>query len=37
MVSYRAGFSECEHKRASNSQHVRNALFNESFPPCQAL
>jgi hypothetical protein len=37
MVSYRIGFSECEHKRASNGQHVRKRLFNESFPACQAL
>jgi hypothetical protein len=37
MISYRVGFSECEHRRASNGQHTRKALFNESFPACQAL
>src|SRR5665213_4327183 len=37
MVSYRIGFSECVHRRASNRQHVRSALFNESLPTCQAL
>src|SRR5260370_38979207 len=37
MISYRIGFSECEHRRASNGQHVRNEVFNESFPACQAL
>jgi hypothetical protein len=31
MVSYRLVFSECEHKRASNGQHVRKRFFNESF------
>ena len=37
MISYRIGFSECAHKRASNGQHVRNGVFSESFPACQAL
>jgi hypothetical protein len=37
MISYRVGFSECAHRRASNGQHVRKRLFNESFPLCQAL
>jgi hypothetical protein len=31
------GFSECVHRRASNRQHVRKALFNESLAACQAL
>jgi hypothetical protein len=35
MVSYRIGFSECVHRRASNRQHVRSGLFNESSPTCQ--
>jgi hypothetical protein len=26
---------KCEHRRASNGQHARKGLFNESFPPCQ--
>src|SRR5260370_8694525 len=37
MISYRIGFSECEHRRASNGQHARNGLFNESFPACQGV
>src|ERR1039457_5880782 len=37
MISYRIGFSECEHRRASNGQHARKGLFNESFPACQGL
>jgi hypothetical protein len=37
MISYRVEFSECAHRRASNGQHVRKRLFNESFPLCQAL
>jgi hypothetical protein len=37
MISYRIGFSECEHGRASNGQHARNRLFNESFPACQVF
>ena len=37
MISYRIGFSECEHRRASNGQHARKRLFNEFFPACQAL
>jgi hypothetical protein len=36
MISYCVGFSECAHRRASNGQHVRKRLFNESFPVCQA-
>ena len=36
-VSCRIGLSECEHRPASNSQHVRNGLCNETFPACQAL
>jgi hypothetical protein len=36
-ISYRIGFWESEHGRASNSQHARTGLFNESFPACQAL
>jgi hypothetical protein len=35
MVSYRIGFSECEHGRASYRQHARKRLFNESHPACQ--
>jgi len=35
MISYRIGFSECEHERASNGQHARKRLFTESFPACQ--
>src|ERR1044072_7910956 len=35
MISYRIGFSECEHRRASNGQHARTRLFTESFPACQ--
>jgi hypothetical protein len=26
MISYRIGFSECEHGRASNGQHARKAI-----------
>ncbi len=37
MISYRIGFSECEHGRASNGQHARNGFFNESFQACQGL
>jgi hypothetical protein len=37
MISYRIGFSECEHGRASNSQHARKRLSNESFRACQGL
>jgi len=37
MISYRIGFSECEHRRASDSQHVWKRSFNESFPTCQEL
>src|SRR5260370_13135765 len=37
MISYRIWFLECEHKRASNGQHARKRLFNDSFAPCQAL
>jgi hypothetical protein len=37
MISYRIGFLECEHRRASNGQHARKGLFNDSFPPCQVL
>src|ERR1700704_992788 len=37
MISYRIGFSECEHRRASNGQHARKRLFNDSFPACQGL
>jgi len=37
MISYRVGFSECEHRRASNGQHARKRLFNDSFPACQGL
>ena len=35
MISYRIGFSECEHERASNGQHVRRRLFSRSVPACQ--
>jgi len=35
MISYRGGFSECEHRRASNGQHARKPLFTESRPACQ--
>jgi len=35
MISYRIGFSECEHGPASNRQHARKRLFNESHPACQ--
>src|SRR3954470_5133814 len=35
MISYRIGFSECEHGRASNGQHARKWFFNESRPACQ--
>src|ERR1700730_13030103 len=35
MISYRIGFSECEHGPASNRQHARKRLFNESRPACQ--
>ena len=35
MISYRIGFSECEHRRASNSQHARKRLFTGSRPACQ--
>jgi hypothetical protein len=35
MISYRIGFSECEHRRASNGQHARKPLFIESRPACQ--
>ena len=34
-VSYRIGFSECEFGRASDSQHARSALFNDSCRRCQ--
>jgi len=37
MISCRIGLSECEHERASNGQHVRKRLFNDSCPACQAL
>ena len=37
MISYLIGFLECEHGRASNGQHARKQLFNESFAPCQVL
>src|SRR6202022_962691 len=37
MISYGIGFLECEHGRASNGQHARKGIFNESFPLCQAL
>jgi hypothetical protein len=35
MISYRIGISECEHGRASNGQHARKPLFNESRSACQ--
>jgi hypothetical protein len=35
MISYRIGFSECAHGRASNGQHARKRLFTESCPACQ--
>jgi hypothetical protein len=35
MISYRIGFSECEHRRASNGQHARKPFFTESRPACQ--
>jgi hypothetical protein len=35
MISYRSGFSECEHRRASNGQHARKPLFICSRPACQ--
>jgi len=35
MISYRIGFSECEHGRASNGQHARKRFFTESYPACQ--
>jgi hypothetical protein len=35
MISYRIGFSECEHRRASNGQHARKRFFTESYPACQ--
>ena len=35
MISYRIGFSECEHRRASNGQHARKPLFTESWTACQ--
>jgi hypothetical protein len=35
MISYRIGFSECAHGRASNGQHTRKPLFTESYPACQ--
>src|SRR3984893_15639488 len=35
MNSYRIGFSECEHERASNGQHVRRRLFSRYVPACQ--
>ena len=34
-VSYQVELLECEHKRASEGQHVRKALFNESLTACQ--
>src|SRR5258705_11831866 len=37
MISYRIGFLECAHGRASNGQHARKGLFNDSFSPCQVL
>jgi hypothetical protein len=36
-VSNLVGFLESEHRRASESQHVRSVVFNESLPRCQAL
>jgi hypothetical protein len=35
MISYRIGFSECAHGRASKGQHARRPLFIESCPACQ--
>jgi hypothetical protein len=35
MISYRIGFSECAHGRASKGQHARKPLFTESCPACQ--
>ncbi|KJC46295.1 hypothetical protein UP09_12650 [Bradyrhizobium sp. LTSP885] len=35
MISYRIGFSECEHGHASNGQHARKALSSESYSTCQ--
>jgi hypothetical protein len=35
MISYRIGFSECAHGRASKGQHARKPLFIESCPACQ--
>src|SRR3981189_3375210 len=37
MISYRIGFSEWEHRRASNGQHARKPLSTESCPACQVL
>jgi hypothetical protein len=37
MITYRIGFLECAHERASNGQHARKGLFNDSFSPCQVL
>src|SRR5689334_12110293 len=34
---HRIGFPGGEHRRASNREQARRALFNGSFPPCQAL
>ena len=35
MISYRIGFSECEHGRASKGQHARRRFFSESRSACQ--
>ena len=35
MISYRIGFSECEHGPASNRQHARKRFFTESRRACQ--
>jgi hypothetical protein len=35
MISYRIGFSECEHRPASNGQHAWKPLFIESRSACQ--
>jgi hypothetical protein len=35
MVSYRIGLSECEHERASDSQHARRRVFSWSLWACQ--
>ncbi|WP_156433678.1 hypothetical protein [Bradyrhizobium retamae] len=35
MISYRNGFSECAHRRASYGQHAWKLLFNDSCPACQ--